>query len=63
MLFYCRSKGDCARKLKKGWTKYLLEFHIHKYIKTSKTNQEIKPVFDNKPALKRITASKVWERI
>ena len=24
--FYCHSKGDCARKLKKGWTKYLLEF-------------------------------------
>lgn len=39
------------------------ENDIQQYINTSKRNQEIKAVFDNKPPMKPVTASKVWERI
>ena len=64
--FYSRSKGDCARKLKKRMDEIftgISENDIQQYINTSKRNQEIKAVFDNKPPLKPVTASKVWERI
>ena len=30
---------------------------------TSRLNQEVKASFDNKPPLKPVTASKVWEQI
>ena len=64
--FYCRSKGDCARKLKKRMDEVftgISENDIQQYINSSRLNQEIKAVFDNKPPLKPITASRVWERI
>ena len=39
------------------------ENDIQQYINTSRSNQEVKAAFENKPPLKPITASKVWERI
>ena len=64
--FYSRSKGDCARKLKKRMDEIftgISENDIQQYINTFKRSQEIKVVFDNKPPLKPVTASKAWERI
>lgn len=64
--FYSRSKGDGARKLKKRIDEVftgISENDIQSYINTSRRNQETKAVFDNKPPLKPVTASKVWERI
>ena len=64
--FYQRSKGDCARKLKKRIDEVftgISEGDIQHFINASRINQEIKPVFDNKPPLKHVTASEVWERI
>ena len=64
--FYSRSKGDGARKLKKRIDEVftgISEHDIQQYINSSRRNQEIKALFDNKPPLKPVTASKVWERI
>ena len=64
--FYRRTKGDCARKLKKRMDEVftgISENDIQQYINTSRSNQEVKAAFENKPPLKPITASKVWERI
>ena len=64
--FYSRSKGDGARELKKRIDEVftgISENDIQSYINTSRRNQETKAVFDNKPPLKPVTASKVWERI
>ena len=61
--FYRRTKGDCARKLKKRIDEVftgISESDIQLYINTSKQNQLVKAVFENGPPLKPVTASKVW---
>ena len=64
--FYERSKGDGARKLKRRISQIFCtvsEKDIQDFINNQQANQAIKTIFDNKPPLKPVSSSKVWERV
>lgn len=63
--FYKRTKGDCARKLKRVDLLFtgITEKQIQQYINSSKVNQKVKCRFDNKAPLHPIKSKSVWNRI
>ena len=65
-LYYKRSKGESARKLKKRIEAVFCgvsESDIQTYINNAKPSQMIKGKFENKAQLKPVTSNKVWDRV